>query len=139
MKFNKLVPELLVTDFDKSIIFYTKILDFKVEYQRGNEKGEHKFAFLSKEGSQLMLDEIVSKNSKKDSFITSKLQYPLGRGINFQIEVKDVNILYKNILKNKYPIQMKLKENKYRQNNKILKQKEFMVMDPDGYLLRFIE
>jgi len=35
MKFNKLIPELSVSDFKKSIDFYTKIIGFKMEYQRG--------------------------------------------------------------------------------------------------------
>lgn len=34
---------------------------------------------------------------------------------------------------------MDLEEKWYRQNDKLLGEKNFLVMDPDGYLLRFIE
>jgi len=77
MEFNKLVPELSVSDFEKSLKFYKK-LGFKVEYSREN------FAFLSFQGSQLMIE---SNGSWKTG------EPPFGRGINFQIEVKDIKPL----------------------------------------------
>ena len=54
MEFNKLVPELSVSNIGKSLEFYTNVLGFKVEYERK----ESKFAFLSYKGSQLMIEEI---------------------------------------------------------------------------------
>ena len=51
MKFNALVPELNVSQFEKSFAFYVKILGFQVEYQRS----EDQFAFLSYQGSQIMI------------------------------------------------------------------------------------
>ncbi len=53
MKYNHLIPELSVADFNKSLNFYTQILGFKVEYDRL----ESNFAFLSFQGSQLMIDQ----------------------------------------------------------------------------------
>ena len=53
MKFNKLIPELGVSNFEKSLEFYTKILGFKIEYKRN----ESKFAFLSFQGSQIMIEQ----------------------------------------------------------------------------------
>ena len=55
VRFNKLIPEISVTDIEDSLRFYTKILGFKVEYSRP----EDRFAFLSLQGSQLMIEEIV--------------------------------------------------------------------------------
>jgi catechol 2,3-dioxygenase-like lactoylglutathione lyase family enzyme len=128
MKFNKIIPELSVANLDKSIEFY-KNLGFKIEYERK----ENKFVFISLEGSQLMLQEI----SQNDKWKTGKLEYPFGRGINLQIEVKDVETLYNKLKSQKYPIKIELKENQYRKNNKLLRCKEFLILDPDGYLLRF--
>jgi len=54
MIFNKLIPELSVTDIQKSLHFYTDIIGFTVEYSRPEEK----FYFLSLEGSQIMVEEI---------------------------------------------------------------------------------
>ncbi len=54
MKFNKLIPELTITNINNSKEFYTTALGFKIEYERS----EDKFAFLSLGEAQLMLDEI---------------------------------------------------------------------------------
>ncbi len=134
MKFNKLIPELMVTNFDKSLKFYLDI-GFKVEYSRGEKEEEKKFALISFEGSQIMLDEL----KHDDEFVTGKLEYPLGRGINFQIEILDVEKIYKILKEMNYKIHKEIEENWYRKENKLIGNKEFMVMDPDGYLLRFAE
>ena len=54
MKFNKLIPELTITNINNSKEFYTTALGFKIEYERS----EDKFAFWSLGEAQLMLDEI---------------------------------------------------------------------------------
>jgi catechol 2,3-dioxygenase-like lactoylglutathione lyase family enzyme len=128
VKFNKLIPELIVSDIKKSLEFYTKILGFKIEYQRE----EDKFAFLSLDGAQLMLEENLDS-----AWNTGKLEKPFGKGINLQIEVKDVQSLIDSLDKNKHPLKIPLKENWYRKGKVFLGNKEFLVMDPDGYLLRF--
>lgn len=51
MKSNPLLPELYVTDFKKSLNFYTEVLGFAIEYTRENPL----FAFLSYQGSQIMI------------------------------------------------------------------------------------
>ena len=43
MEFNKLVPELSVTNIDVSKEFYINVLHFKLEYERPQDK----FAYLS--------------------------------------------------------------------------------------------
>lgn len=53
MKFNKLIPELTVSDINKSKQFYTEILGFKKEYERIKDK----FVFLSLGEAQIMLEE----------------------------------------------------------------------------------
>jgi catechol 2,3-dioxygenase-like lactoylglutathione lyase family enzyme len=129
MKFNKLIPELSVSDIDKSLKFYVDILGFKIEYQRK----ETSFVFLSFQGSQIMIEKI------NNFWNTGKLEKPFGRGINFQIEVDNIQTLLYSLKKNNYQIFAETKENWYRQNNKLLGNKEFLVQDPDGYLLRFFQ
>jgi len=129
MKFNKLIPELSISDFKKSLKFYTEILGFKIEYKRD----EDKFAMLSFQKSQIMIEEI------NGHWRTGKLEYPFGRGINFQIEVNSIEPILKTLKQNNYPIFVKPQENWYRKNNQLLGNKEFLVKDPNGYLLRFTE
>jgi len=129
MNFNKLIPELSVSTFENSLTFYTKIIGFKIEYQRE----ESKFAMLSFQGSQIMLEEINSK------WNTGELKNPFGRGVNFQLEVTKIQPILNKLKKNNYPLFVELKENWYRQNNQLIGNKEFLIKDPDGYLLRFFE
>lgn len=133
MKFNKLIPELSVSDFEKSLNFYTKILGFKIEYQRE----EVNFAYLSFQGSQIMLD---NGNNEEDSpWFTGALKYPRGRGIHFQFEVDNIMPILERLQKNNYPIKVKPKDYWLRKDNKMIGMKGFLVMDPDGYLLMFNE
>ena len=128
-KFNGLIPELSVLDINESLNFYLNVLPFKVEYQRKNDK----FALISFNNSQIMIEEI------NGNWETGDLVYPFGRGINFQIAVDNIDELYERIKIHDYPIKIEVQENWYRANNKLIGQKEFLIIDPDGYLLRFAQ
>lgn len=126
MKFNFLIPELYVSNFDKSLKFYTDI-GFKLEFQRKTPR----FAFLSYQGSQIMIQQI------EPEWVTGELEYPYGRGINLQIHTQNINSVIKSFKKNNYPINSKIEENSYKAGNRLIISKEVLIMDPDGYLLRF--
>lgn len=130
MYFNKIIPELSVTNLESSLNFY-KTVSFKIEYERP----ENKFVFLSLGEIQFMLQEI----SDNDNWSMAPLKYPFGNGINFQLEVENVDKIYNNLKSNNYKIAFEIEENWYRQDNKLLGNKEFLVQDPDGYLIRFSE
>ena len=123
------VPELSVSDINHSLSFYLDILSFKVDYQRP----EDKFAMISLEDCQLMVEET------NEHWKTGELVYPYGRGINFQIQVRNIDEFYQRIKEHQYPIKVEIQENWYRADSIVLGQKEFLIMDPDGYLLRFAE
>ena len=130
MYFNKTIPELSVTNLEKSLKFY-KTIGFKIEYERP----ENKFVFLSLGEIQFMLQELTND----DKWDVASLSYPFGNGINFQLEVDDVEKIYNSLKENNYKIAFEMEENWYRQDDKFLGNKEFLVQDPDGYLLRFSE
>lgn len=126
MKFNKLIPELSVTNIDKSKEFYLT-LGFKIMYERK----EDKFAFLELEGNQLMIEEI------NDNWNTGKLEYPFGRGINISMTVSDIDNYYQDLVNKNITFFKDIMTNEYDVNGKTYLDKEFLVKDPDGYLLRF--
>ncbi len=128
---NQLVPELSITDFKRSLHFYTEVLGFDVAYQR-EEEG---FAFLALGEAQIMIDQIGIGRDWK----TSKFEYPLGRGVNFQIEVKKLDALLENIRKEGLSLFLETEEKWYRKGNKEVGNRQFLIQDPDGYLLRFAE
>lgn len=130
MYFNKIIPELSVTNLKESLKFYQTV-GFKIEYERV----ENKFVFLSLGEIQFMLQEI----SVEDKWNIAPLKYPFGNGVNFQLEVENVDKIYNLLKENNYKIAFEMEENWYRQDNKLLGNKEFLVQDPDGYLIRFSE
>lgn len=130
MKFLPILAEFLVTNFEKSINFYVKIVGFKIEYKRENPN----FAFLSYNGSQIMIEEL-KPGEKEDE----KLEYPFGRGINFQIDTKSVQKIIDSLAKYNYPLKRGIKDSWYKADNKSYGCREILVLDPDGYLLRFSE
>ena len=130
MYWNKIIPELSVTNLENSLKFY-KTIGFKVEYDRP----ENKFAFISLGEIQFMIQEL----STNDKWSVAPLAYPFGNGINFQLEVDNLQEIYNNLKDNNYKLTFDIEENWYRQDTKLLGNKEFLVQDPDGYLLRFYQ
>lgn len=129
MKFNNILPELYVIDFEKSLNFYVNILGFKLEYQRSNPL----FAFLSYQGSQLM----IQQEDDDEDWHNGKPEYPYGRGLNFQIETNNVQKIIDSLNKNNYPLKRGVKDSWYKVKNILHGCREILVMDPSGYLLRF--
>ena len=130
LEFNKNIPELSVTNLENSLKFY-KTAGFKLEYDRP----ENKFAFISLSTIQFMLQEI----SNNDKWNIAPIAYPFGNGVNFQLEVDNLDEIYNNFKNSNYKIAFDIEENWYRQDDKLLGSKEFLIQDPDGYLLRFSE
>ena len=127
MKFNALIPELSVKNIERSKWFYIEILGFQLEYERTNDK----FAFLSLNGAQIMIEEI------NGYWNTGLLEYPFGRGINFQILTDDIQPIVERLKQNEILLFREPTVSEYKINETIIKEIEFLVQDPDGYLLKF--
>lgn len=127
MEFNSLIPELTVTDIERTKAFYVGILQFKIEYERT----ENKFVFLSLEKNQMMFEQ------ENGNWSVGVLEYPYGRGINFEMTVSNVDGIYTRILDAGIEPFREMKVSHYRNGDEYIVQKEFLVQDPDGYLLRF--
>jgi len=126
MKFNSLIPELSVSNINKSKDFYLK-LGFRVKYERKKDK----FCFLELEDNQIMIEE------NNNHWNTGNLEYPYGRGINLSMSVSNVEEMYRIIKENNIPIFLELTTHEYEVMGKIYYDKEFLIQDLDGYLLRF--
>ena len=124
MHFNSLIPELSVRDIEKSKNFYLKI-GFTIKYQR------EKFYFLELEENQLMIEEI------NDHWNVGELLYPFGRGINLSMSVSDIDALYQKLKAQNFVFFKELMCNTYQVEEEFYEDKEFLIQDPDGYLLRF--
>ncbi len=154
MKFSKLIPELTVSSIDKTKEFYVDLLGFTIEFERKEEK----FVFMTDASSLYRVNfcggnekgtdnagsiiehfETVPVKIYRNKPVEVRLFSPYGRGINFEIEVGDIDKLYEKVLSAGMEPYRKLKTTKYLVAGKEEIQREFLVMDTDGYLLRFIE
>ena len=127
MNFNRMIPELSVFDIERTKKFYRE-LGFKIEYERT----EDKFVFMSFQDNQFMFEQIHD-----DGWNIGELVYPLGRGINFSIAVDDIEELYKLVNNLNIELYRELTRNIYQVNGIEEMQIEFLIQDPNGYLLRF--
>ena len=124
-----LVPELIVSDIEASLAFY-RLLGFQVRYARPEER----FAYLERGGAEIMLEQPTGR-----CWLTGPMEAPYGRGINFQIDVDDVDTLYAAVQGAAAPIVLPIEEKWYRCGDELAGQRQFIVQDPDGYLLRFCQ
>lgn len=129
----KLVPELYCSNIDESLDFYQNLLGFRVLYARPEER----FIYLELNGVELMLDEIVDGvPQNKQVWTTGALEKPFGRGINLEFEVTAVDSIYENLIASTWPIFIEIHDAWYRADEQELGNRQFLVLDPDGYQLR---
>ena len=84
--------------------------------------------------TRVMLEEAAGPGRR---FTTAPLEHPYGRGVNFQIRVSDVDGMYQRLLAARSRVVIALEERWYRANARENGNRQFVVADPDGYLLRF--
>jgi catechol 2,3-dioxygenase-like lactoylglutathione lyase family enzyme len=125
-----LVPELIVSDFARSVKFYTEVLGFKKLYDRPEEA----FAYLDRHGAQIMIAQLYPDDER--CWVTAELTQPYGRGMNLEIEVEDVDALHATCVRQGARIFLAMEEKWYLRDALLLGVRQFIVLDPDGYLLR---
>lgn len=127
-----IVPELDVLDFEKSRAFYTDILGFEILYERPEEL----FAYLKREEAHIMLE---SASGPGRRFGSRDLERPLGRGMNLQILTTSATSLYERVTAFGLTPEVPLEEKWYRKDSEEVGNRQFVIADCDGYLLRFFE
>jgi catechol 2,3-dioxygenase-like lactoylglutathione lyase family enzyme len=124
-----LVPELLVGDLAASLAFWRDLCGFAVLYDRPAEG----FAYIARGGAHLMLEQAgIIRN-----WVTGPLERPLGRGINFQIGVEDADVVAEALAAAGVALFLEPETTWYRIDAEEAGVRQFLVQDPDGYLMRF--
>src|SRR5262249_46034651 len=124
-----LVPEFAVGDLAASLHFWCNLLGFRIAYQRP----EDDFVYLERHAAQVMVE--VSSGAWQ----TGAWERPLGRGINFQILVDRLEPLIGALASANWPLFRTLHEAWYRVGDQQIGMRQFLVQDPDGYLVRFAQ
>lgn len=116
-------------DCARSLAFWCGVCGFSVVYDRPEEG----FAMLEREGSRVMLDQIGLSRD----WMTGPLERPFGRGINLQITLADIAPVLAALEAAGWPLHLPVEEKRYRVGAGGVTVRQFLVQDPDGYLLRF--
>lgn len=118
-KIKKMSPQLLVTDIEHSIEFYTKKLGFDVEFRY-----EDFYAGIIKDSCSIHLKSgklsIEERKNKKEN-----------DDLDIVFSVEGVEGLYEEFLNKSVDIVQPLCDRAYG--------REFYIADPDGYILAFLE
>jgi catechol 2,3-dioxygenase-like lactoylglutathione lyase family enzyme len=125
----RLVPELMVSNHAASRDFYVRLLGFEVRYERPVEK----FSYLDLAGAELMIEE------ETEFWSTGPRERPFGRGISLQIEVDDLAPIRARLEAAGVALFRPVEDAWYRTGDVYSGNRQFLVQDPDGYLLRFFE
>lgn len=125
----KLVPELICSDLDRSLGFYLGLLGFRVLYGRP----EDRFAYLDRDGAELMLEQPFQADRL---WPKAELSKPFGRGVNFEIQVANVDVIHAGVVAAGLDCFLPLEERWYRRDDHEIGVRQFAVQDPDGYLIR---
>lgn len=121
-----LVAEFMVSDFDRTLAFWTGHLGFTPAFTRPAQR----LACLSRpEGAQVMFYE------RDGDWETGPLEQPFGRGAITQIFVEKVDEIAAAIRAAGLPFYVAPREKWRDWGDRLGGQREFLVQDPDGYLI----
>lgn len=124
-----LVPELLVHSTKDTLDFWCRLCGFDVLYDRPDEG----FAYITSGNAHVMIEQVgVGRN-----WTPATLDRPLGRGINLQVSVDSIDPLLNSLQAADWPLFMAPETKWYRTGGTESGVTQFLVQDPDGYLLRF--
>ncbi len=124
--FASMAIELIVSNYDRSLAFWTGPMGFTVCYTRPAVK----FVYLERpDGAQMMFYE------RDGDWETGKFELPLGRGAIIQIDVTNVDEIYAAVVAAGIALYVDLREKWREWGDREGGQREFLVQDPDGYLV----
>ena len=121
----RMVPEMIVHDIGESRKFWIGLLKFDVVFDRPT------FSYMRRGTIEIMLTE---KNGHRE---TGSIEKSLGRGLNFQMFVDDIDEIAADLKAANWPLYQELHEHWYQSGDVSRGYRQFLVQDPDGYLIRF--
>jgi uncharacterized glyoxalase superfamily protein PhnB len=128
MKFNKVTPNLIVADMEKSLAFYRDVLGFTVS-QSVPDKSPFVFAWINRGGADIFLNQHMPPQAGQPDLFAGK---QIGGTLSMYLAMDGIEDLLKAVEAHRIKIAMPLHTEFYGM-------KEFAVFDPDGYLLIFAE
>jgi catechol 2,3-dioxygenase-like lactoylglutathione lyase family enzyme len=124
------LSEMMVTDYPRSLGFWTVVLGFAVAFERPRQK----LACLQHpDGAQVMIYQ------RDGDWETGPMEPPFGRGMVVQVFVADATQAATRVHAAALPFYVDLREKWRDWGDRLGGQREFLVQDPDGYLVMIAE
>ena len=124
-----LVPELDVANLERSCHFYICGIGFTELFSRTEEA----FCYLHLGDAHLMLEQADGPGRR---FRTAPLEPPYGRGVNLQIAHPDLEAAANRLQSANATFVVPMETRTYRTGDSHVQVRQFVVADPDGYLIR---
>jgi catechol 2,3-dioxygenase-like lactoylglutathione lyase family enzyme len=121
-----LVAEIMVSDYARSLGFWTGSLGFDIAYTRPAQKLA---SLVHPDGAQVMFYE------RDGYWETGPMEPPFGRGTVIQVFVADATAAAARITAAGHAFYVPLREKWRDWGDRLGGQREFLVQDPDGYLI----
>jgi catechol 2,3-dioxygenase-like lactoylglutathione lyase family enzyme len=120
------MPEFLITDLEESLAFWTGVLGFRIACSRP----EQNFVYLEHpDGAQMMM------YPRDGDWEVGPMDRPFGRGVVFQVCVSEVDAMVPAVIGAGLPFCVRPRERWCHWGDRLGGQREFLVQDPDGYLV----
>ena len=128
MKFNKVTPNLICADMEKSLKFYRDVLGFSVS-QTVPEKAPFVFAWMKRGDADIFLNQHMPPQPGQPDLFAGR---QIGGTMSLYIAMEGIEEFLKTVESHGVKLAIPLHKEFYGM-------KEFAVLDPDGYLLIFAE
>jgi len=124
------LAEMMVTDYPVSLCYWTKVLGFDLSFERPQQK----LACLTHpDGAQVMIYQ------RDGDWEVGPMEPPFGRGLVVQVYVLDATAAAERVQAAGLPFYVALREKWRDWGDRLGGQREFLVQDPDGYLVMLAE
>ncbi len=121
-----LMAEMMVTDYPRSLSFWTGPLGFAVAFERQAQKLA---CLVHPDGAQVMIYQ------RDGDWETGPMDVPYGRGAVIQVYVRDADAMADAIRAARVQFYVAPREKWRDWGDRLGGQREFLVQDPDGYLV----
>ena len=123
-RWNSVVAEMMVRDYPTSLAWWTGPMGFALVFERPAQK----LAFVQHpDGAQVMIYE------RDGDWEVGPMEPPFGRGAVIQVFVTDVAAVHARFAGQ--PLYVDLRDKWRDWGDRLGGQREFLVQDPDGYLI----
>jgi uncharacterized glyoxalase superfamily protein PhnB len=129
VKFNKVTPNLIVADMEKSLKFYRDVLGFTVSQTVPPDKGPFIFAWMQHGDAVVFLNQRMPPQPGQPDLFAGR---QIGGTLSLYIAMEGIDEFLKTVEGHGVKLAVPLHKEFYGM-------KEFAVYDPDGYLLIFAE